>query len=171
MYSHLQHDEVANQDLELAEVIELYPQNISQLACLCRQFYRPHQVVALAERAVELSSSLVLADCFAHLYFTLLQCFSSVHELNSWEFDLELLSKQMLAFSEAGYQSNPPLWSEAYAWNLATLAFCITEQSRENQQSHYYKQSFLIFEQYELAIPQMWQQEYLDNTLANIIVV
>ena len=44
-----QNDACAKQDLEMAEVIELYAQNVSQLTCLYRQFYRPHKVVELAE--------------------------------------------------------------------------------------------------------------------------
>ncbi|MCC4832523.1 hypothetical protein LMH66_07750 [Shewanella sp. 10N.7] len=161
IYLQLQQGVAASQKLELAEALELYAENISQLACLYRQFYQPHNVVTIAKRIVSLSSIPVLPDCFSHLYLTLLECFSSVHELNSWEFDLEPLSQQMLAFTEAGYQKTPQLWSEAYAWNLATLSFCITEQSRESLQRHYYQQSFSIFEQYNLTIPKIWQQEYL----------
>ncbi|MBQ4890461.1 hypothetical protein A9267_14160 [Shewanella sp. UCD-FRSSP16_17] len=167
---------------ERLEIIELYVQNISQLACLYRQFYRPHNVVALAERSLTLTHSLLidtsdkvnflnhssnqitLPDCFAHLYFTLLQCFSSVHELNSREFDLEPLCKKMLAISESGYQSQPRLWAEAYAWNLATLAMSITEQSRSNEQSHFYQKSFMVFNFYELRIPHFWQQEYANHS-------
>ncbi|WP_299573112.1 hypothetical protein [uncultured Shewanella sp.] len=160
IYLQLQQGVAASQKLELTEALELYAENISQLACLYRQFYQPHNVVVIAKRIVSLSSIPVLPDSFAHLYLTLLECFSSVHELNSWEFDLEPLSQQMLEFTEAGYQKMPQFWAEAYAWNLATLAFCITEPSRENQQRHYYKQSFSIFKLYNLTTPKMWQYEF-----------
>ena len=49
LYMKFQNDACAKQDLEMVEVIELYAQNVSQLTCLYRQFYRPHKVVELAE--------------------------------------------------------------------------------------------------------------------------